>query len=116
MTRPMTPTPCPTRTAPLSWVEAKATEPLPNLAKSWEWSKDGHKLTMHLVEGAKWSDGVPFTSEDVMFYWEDSVLDPNVTPLVPASQETFGAGTTLKKIDDYTVEWTFKDAFPKQYI
>jgi ABC-type transport system substrate-binding protein len=25
-------------------------------------------------------------------------------------------GTTLKKIDDYTVEWTFKEAFPKQYL
>lgn len=107
---------CLTRTGPLFEVKPEALEPLPNLAKSWEWSKDGHTLTMHLIEGAKWSDGVPFTSEDVMFYWEDNVLDPNVTPLVPASQETFGAGTTLKKIDDYTVEWTFKDAFPKQYL
>ncbi|TIT58674.1 MAG: ABC transporter substrate-binding protein, partial [Mesorhizobium sp.] len=31
-------------------------------------------------------------------------------------QETFGVGTELKKIDDYTVEWTFKDAFPRQYL
>ncbi|MDX8445910.1 ABC transporter substrate-binding protein [Mesorhizobium captivum] len=107
---------CLTRTAPLFQVEAKDTEPLPNLARSWEWSKDGHKLTMHLVEGAKWSDGVPFNADDVMFYWEDEVLDPNVSPLNGATQETFGVGTTLKKIDDYTVEWTFKDAFPKQYL
>jgi peptide/nickel transport system substrate-binding protein len=107
---------CLTRTGPLFEVKPEALEPLPNLAKSWEWSKDGHTLTMHLIEGAKWSDGVPFTSEDVMFYWDDNVVDPNVTPLVPASVETFGAGTTLKKIDDYTVEWTFKEAFPKQYI
>ncbi|MDX8508297.1 ABC transporter substrate-binding protein [Mesorhizobium captivum] len=107
---------CLTRTAPLFQVEAKDTEPLPNLARSWEWSKDGHKLTMHLVEGAKWSDGVPFNADDVMFYWEDEVLDPNVSPLNGATQETFGVGTTLKKVDDYTVEWTFKDAFPKQYL
>ncbi|TJV38602.1 MAG: ABC transporter substrate-binding protein [Mesorhizobium sp.] len=107
---------CLTRTAPLFQVEAKDTEPLPNLAKSWEWSKDGHKLTMHLVEGAKWSDGVAFNADDVMFYWDDEVIDPNVSPLNGATQETFGVGTTLKKIDDYTVEWTFKDAFPKQYL
>lgn len=107
---------CLTRTAPLFQVEAKDTEPLPNLAKSWDWSKDGHKLTMHLVEGAKWSDGVPFNAEDVMFYWDDEVMDPNVSPLNGATQETFGVGTTLKKIDDYTVEWTFKDAFPKQHL
>ena len=107
---------CLTRTAPLFQVEAKDTEPLPNLAKSWDWSPDGHKLTMHLIEGAKWSDGVPFNADDVMFYWDDEVHDPNVSPLNGASPETFGAGTTLKKIDDYTVEWTFKDAFPKQYL
>ncbi|QND58606.1 ABC transporter substrate-binding protein [Mesorhizobium huakuii] len=107
---------CLTRTAPLFQVEAKDTEPLPNLAKSWEWSKDGHKLTMHLIEGAKWSDGVAFNADDVMFYWDDEVVDPNVSPLNGATPETFGVGTTLKKIDDYTVEWTFKDAFPKQYL
>ncbi|AYG62890.1 ABC transporter substrate-binding protein [Rhizobium jaguaris] len=108
---------CLTRTAPLFQVEAKDTEPLPNLAKSWEWSPDGHKLTMHLIEGAKWSDGVPFNADDIMFYWEDEVIDPNVSPLGGgASPEAFGDGTTLKRIDDYTVEWTFKDAFPKQYL
>ncbi|TGQ46049.1 MULTISPECIES: ABC transporter substrate-binding protein [unclassified Mesorhizobium] len=107
---------CLTRTAPLFQVEAKDTEPLPNLARGWDWSKDGHTLTMHLVEGAKWSDGVPFNADDVMFYWDDEVMDPNVSPLNGATQETFGVGTTLKKIDDYTVEWAFKDAFPKQYL
>ena len=98
-------------------MDAKDTEPLPNLAKSWEWSEDGHKLTMHLVKGAKWSDGESFNADDVMFYWEDAVVDPNVSPLGGgASPEAFGEGTTLKKIDDYTVEWTFKAAFPKQYL
>ncbi len=107
---------CLTRTAPLFQVEAKDVEPLPNLAKSWDWSSDGHKLTMHLVEGAKWSDGDLFDGDDVMFYWEDNVLDPSVTPLNGATPETFGAGTTLKKIDQYTVEWTFKEAFPRQHL
>lgn len=107
---------CLTRTAQLFQIKAEDMEPLPNLAKSWEWSEDGHKLTMHLIEGAKWSDGVPFTSEDVMFYWEDNVLDPNVSPTNGATEATFGEGTTLKAIDDYTIEWTFKEAFPKQYL
>lgn len=107
---------CLTRTSPLFQVQGKDMEPLPNLAKSWEWSKDGHTLTMHLIEGAKWSDGYPFDSEDVMFHWEDNVLDPNVNPLNGASPETFGAGTMLKAIDKYTVAWTFKDAFPRQYL
>lgn len=107
---------CLTRTGPLFEVKADELQPLPNLAKGWEWSKDGHTLTMHLIEGAKWSDGVDFTSDDVMFYWNDNVMDPNVLPTNGATPETFGKGTTLKAIDKYTVEWTFKDAFPKQFL
>jgi peptide/nickel transport system substrate-binding protein len=70
---------CLTRTGPLFEVKADALAPMPNLAKSWEWSADGYQLTMHLIEGAKWSDGVPFTSEDVMFTWDDNIQDPNIT-------------------------------------
>ena len=72
---------CLTRTGPLFEINAEELEPLPNLAKSWEWSADGHELTMHLIEGAKWSDGAPFNADDVMFYWDDNLSDPNVTPL-----------------------------------
>ncbi|MBN9018409.1 MAG: ABC transporter substrate-binding protein [Rhizobiales bacterium] len=107
---------CLTRSGPLFEIKPSELQPLPNLAKSWEWSKDGHQLTMHLVEGAKWSDGVPFTSEDVMFYWNDNVNDPNVTPLNGAKPGTFGEGTTLEAKDDYTVVWTFKQPFAKQYL
>jgi peptide/nickel transport system substrate-binding protein len=107
---------CLTRTGPLFQVKAEGMEPLPNLAKSWEWSEDGHQLTMHLIEGAKWSDGEPFSSDDVMFYWNDNVLDTNVSPLNGATPATFGEGTTLEAKDANTVVWTFKEAFPKQYL
>ncbi len=33
---------------------------------------------MKLMEGVKWSDGVPFTADDVIFTWEDYISDPNV--------------------------------------
>jgi peptide/nickel transport system substrate-binding protein len=107
---------CLTRTGPLFMVKAEELEPMPNLAKSWEWAEDGHELTMHLIEGAKWSDGDPFDSEDIMFYWEDHVLNPNITPLNGASPESFGAGTTLEAIDEYTIKWTFEESFPTQYL
>lgn len=107
---------CLTRTGPLFTVKADELEPLPNLAKSWEWSEDGHQLTMHLIEGAKWSDGDPFDADDVMFYWEDNVLDTNVSPLNGATPETFGEGTTLEKVDANTIKWTFKEVRPTQYL
>jgi peptide/nickel transport system substrate-binding protein len=107
---------CLTRTGPLFQIKAEELEPLPNLARSWEWSNDGHQLTMHLVEGVKWSDGDPFDTDDVMFYWEDHVVDPNVTPSNGASPETFGAGTTLEALDPYTIRWTFKEVRPEQFL
>ncbi len=107
---------CLTRTGPLFEVNANDLEPLPNLAKSWDWAEDGKSLTVHLIEGAKWSDGVPFGADDLMFYWEDNVLDPNITPLNGASQASFGEGTTLEKIDDNTVKFSFTSPFPRQVV
>ncbi len=99
-------------TAPLFRVDQDI-EPLPQLAKSWEWSADGKQLTMHLIEGAKWSDGVPFTADDVMFTWEGYVSDPNVNSSVRLDAFSWdGVATTLEKVDDYTIKFTFPVAFP----
>jgi peptide/nickel transport system substrate-binding protein len=95
------------RTGPLYRTDQDI-EPLPNLAMSWEWSEDGKELTMHLIEGAKWSDGEPFTSEDVLFTWEDYILDPNVNSWKKGSNwEWEGQQATLEAVDDYTIKWTF---------
>ena len=101
---------CLVRTGPMWMLTPEKVEPLPQLAKSWEWSDDGKQLTMHLVEGAKWSDGDPFNSEDVIFSWEDNIVDPNVQSWTKAG--AFGEGTTLEAVDANTIQWTFKDAFP----
>lgn len=107
---------CLTRTGPLFLVDPKALSPLPNLARSWTWSADGLQLTMKLIEGARWSDGHPFTSDDVIFYWQDNVLDPSVSPLNGATADSFGPGTTLEAIDAYTIRWTFKRPYPRDYL
>jgi len=89
-------------------------EPFPNLAKSWEWSTDGKQLTMHLIEGAKWSDGVPFNADDVIFTWEDLINDPKVVRLGTKGDgfNVDGKPSTLEKVDDYTIKWTFAAAKP----
>ena len=92
-------------------------EPLPYLARSWEWSEDGFELTMHLLEGAKWSDGHPFTTEDILFTWEDMIVDSNVQSPKGASAWMFdGEMTQLEAIDEYTFKFIFPVAFPVQSL
>jgi peptide/nickel transport system substrate-binding protein len=52
----------------LVWNKIKA-EAVPWLAESWEWSEDNLQLTFTLREGVTWSDGTPFTANDVVFTW-----------------------------------------------
>jgi peptide/nickel transport system substrate-binding protein len=91
-------------------------EPFPNLAKSWDWSSDGTELTMHLIEGAKWSDGEPFTADDVIFTWEDLINDPQVVRngVKGDAFNVDGKPSTLEKVDDFTIKWTFAAPFPRQ--
>lgn len=41
----------------------------PNVAKGYDVSEDGLTYTVYLREGMKWSDGEPFTADDVAFYY-----------------------------------------------
>ncbi len=107
---------CLTRTGPLFQVNSEDLQPLPNLAKSWEWSEDGMSLTVNLIEGAKWSDGDPFDTEDIDFYWNNVIMDPEVTPLMGATQETYGVGTTLEILGPYQFKMNFTTAFPEQVL
>jgi len=55
----------------------------PGLAESFEWSEDGRVITYTLREGLKWSDGHPFTTEDIRFWWEDLATYPDSGYLPP---------------------------------
>ena len=50
----------------------------PNVAKGWQWNGDFTELTFFLRKGHKWSDGQPFTSADVKFWYDNLALDPKV--------------------------------------
>ncbi|MGW8378233.1 ABC transporter substrate-binding protein [Streptomyces sp. ODS28] len=51
----------------LTYKGGDVSKPVPGLASSYEQSEDGKRLTLHLRDGAKFSDGSPVTTEDVVF-------------------------------------------------
>lgn len=53
----------------------KNREPLPGMAESWDLSDDGLTYTFKLREDARWSNGEPFTTDDVLYSMR-RFLDP----------------------------------------
>ena len=49
-------------------------KPQPDLAQRWTVSERGTVVTFHLVPNVKWHDGMPFTSADVKFTFEEVLL------------------------------------------
>lgn len=84
---------------------------VPNVATSWEWSEDYKTLTLKLREGIKWSDGVPFTADDIMFWWEDVVLNTDLTPTPHTLLTRGGQVAELTKVDDYTIQFVFAEPY-----
>ena len=70
-----------------------------NLAKGYELSDDGKTFTLYLRKGAKWSDGYPFTADDILFMYEDIALNENIQ----ADWGSFKDVDKIGKLDDYTV-------------
>lgn len=79
----------------------------PGLAESWEWSEDGTSLTLHFREGLRWSDGEPFTVDDVIFWWEAIETDTNITAAVHSEWMAGGEPMTLERVDDNTITLNF---------
>jgi peptide/nickel transport system substrate-binding protein len=79
----------------------------PGLAKEWSFNEDGTELTLVLREGLKWSDGAPFTTADITFWWEDIELNTNITPTPHAEWVVNGEPMTLEVIDDITIKLIF---------
>ncbi|HEX2906259.1 MAG TPA: ABC transporter substrate-binding protein [Phototrophicaceae bacterium] len=87
---------------------------VPNIAESWEVSDDVKEYTFHLREGMKWSDGAPFTADDIMFYIEDIVFNEELTKGGPTADWLPNEGKEdfkAEKIDDYTVKFTFANPY-----
>ncbi|GAB5467276.1 MAG: ABC transporter substrate-binding protein [Rhodospirillales bacterium] len=80
---------------------------VPNIAKSWSWNPDFTELTFVLRDGHKWSDGAPFTAEDVVFWHNDLLLNPDVFEKTPDRWLFSGQPAKAEALDEKTVVFTF---------
>ena len=84
-------------------------QPIPKLAKSF--SVNGNDYVIHLRHGIKWSDGKPITADDVVFTWQNIIFDGFGNTSTRDSIIIDGKLPTVKKIDDYTVEFKIPQPF-----
>ena len=84
----------------------------PYVAKSFEVNDDATEIVFHLREGMKWSDGEPFTADDIDFWYNDLQMNAELNPS-PKSDWIFG-GEPMKveKIDDLTIRFSFAAPAP----
>jgi len=85
---------------------------LPNLAKDYKLSENGKTLTLYLRKGIRWSDGAPFTADDILFWYEDVILNDELTPVKPKRWSPGGELMKVEKMDDYTVRLHFARSYP----
>jgi len=87
----------------LTWKDQKRT--IPWLADSWSKSYDAKTWTFYLHRGVKWSDGEPFTADDVKFTFDYTKEHP---------QKWYGAAEVdhVEVLDPYTVRIHLKESRP----
>ncbi len=91
------------------WDPVNFPQVVPNLAKDWAVSEDGTTITVFLRDGVKWSDGTPFTANDVMFWYEHMYQNEELVP-VPSPFFNPGEGASLEMLDDLTIQFSFPSA------
>jgi peptide/nickel transport system substrate-binding protein len=74
----------------------------PLLAKTWDISPDGLTYTFHLQSGVKFSDGTPFTADDVKYSLDTARGDKSVN----AQKQLFSKIASVDVVDPQTVKVT----------
>ncbi len=86
---------------------------VPHAAKGWESSPDLKEWTVYLRKGMKWSDGHPFTADDILYWYYQEIKTDYSADSTGRSDWMVVGGEQgeIVKIDDHTVKFIF----PKPY-
>ncbi|MBE9062040.1 ABC transporter substrate-binding protein [cf. Phormidesmis sp. LEGE 11477] len=94
-------------------VDRTTSEIVPALAESWTISEDGLTITYVLKENLQWSDGAPLTVDDVVFTYNDIILNPEI-PTDTIDILRIGAEGKLPeitKLDERRVQFKIPEPF-----
>lgn len=85
-------------------------EIIPGLAESWEFENDGRTVTFHLRRGVRWSNGDPFTADDILFWW-DLCNDDRIAFVPPEWAWSEGERMTITAPDPHTISFHYRQPF-----
>ena len=78
---------------------------VPHIAKKWEASEDKRVWTVLLRKGMRWSDGHPFTADDIIYRWTKDLEAAGERP--DRWMQAAGKVGRVEKIDDHTLRYIF---------
>jgi peptide/nickel transport system substrate-binding protein len=79
----------------------------PDILESYE-EKDGREFTFRLRAGHKWSDGLPFTTEDFRYFWEDIANNKELSPSGPSVELLVeGQPPRVEIVDERTIRYSW---------
>ena len=86
-------------------------ELVPWVASGFEYNEDYTELTITIKDDAAWSDGKPYTAEDVTFTWD----------MLLANEELYGASDAAdlagwEALDQKTFKLTFNEPNPRYHL
>ncbi|WP_102126326.1 ABC transporter substrate-binding protein [Deinococcus planocerae] len=84
----------------------------PALAESWTVSPDGRTYTFRLRQGVRWSDGQPFTADDVVFTYSQIIMNPEARAGDAASFKLDGKQVEVRKVNPTTVQFVLPRPSP----
>ncbi len=90
----------------LLYFDTGMTDVQPNIAESWTVNDDATVFTFTLRTGLKWSDGNDFTTDDIMFWYNQMLLNDEINPTTPAWAVHGGETLLYEKISDVTFQVT----------
>jgi len=81
---------------------------VPALATKWWFSEDGKTVYFQIRKDVKWSDGEPFTVDDVYFTFTKVALVDGMTANGPGgAMDANDQLPTVEIVDDYTISFTW---------